>query len=58
MSTHIGYISQIIGPVVDVYFPTDEKNAAEVLPKIHDALEVSTLVKIPCAQSLWTIQTD
>ena len=41
MSTHIGYISQIIGPVVDVYFPTDEKNAAEVLPKIHDALEVT-----------------
>ncbi len=41
MSTHIGYISQIIGPVVDVCFPTDEKNAAEVLPKIHDALEVT-----------------
>ena len=41
MSTHIGYISQIIGPVVDVCFSTDEKNAAEVLPKIHDALEVS-----------------
>ena len=41
MSTHIGYISQIIGPVVDVCFSTDEKNAAEVLPRIHDALEVS-----------------
>ena len=41
MSTHIGFISQIIGPVVDVCFPTDEKNAAEVLPKIHDALEVT-----------------
>lgn len=41
MSTYIGYISQIIGPVVDVCFPTDEKNAAEVLPKIHDALEVT-----------------
>ena len=41
MSTHIGFISQIIGPVVDVCFPTDEKNAAEVLPKIYDALEVT-----------------
>ena len=31
-----GTITQIIGPVVDVYFENGEAN----LPKIHDALEV------------------
>ena len=31
-----GHITQIIGPVVDVYFESGEAN----LPKIHDALEV------------------
>ena len=49
MSQQIGYISQIIGPVVDVHFPLDGRPAEEVLPHIHDALEVqhpdgSTLV--------------
>ena len=38
MSQIIGRISQIIGPVVDVYFET--KKAATDLPKIYDALEV------------------
>ena len=38
MSQIIGHISQIIGPVVDVYF--DTQNDASQLPKIHDALEV------------------
>lgn len=38
MSQIIGHISQIIGPVVDVYF--DTKDAAIDLPQIHDALEV------------------
>ena len=33
-----GYISQIIGPVVDVHFPTDEQ--VRELPAIHDALLV------------------
>ena len=33
-----GYISQIIGPVVDVHFPTDEQNRE--LPAIHEALKV------------------
>ena len=37
----IGHISQIIGPVVDVCFETGGKNAASVLPKIHEALEVT-----------------
>jgi len=36
MSTHIGKISQIIGPVIDVSF---EKEGTE-LPNIYDALEV------------------
>lgn len=35
-----GVISQVIGPVIDVYFDTEGKKADEVLPKIHDALEV------------------
>jgi len=33
-----GHISQIIGPVIDVYFDTNGKDAEKVLPKIHDAL--------------------
>lgn len=41
MSQINGHISQIIGPVIDVYFDTSGKKAEEVLPKIHDALEVT-----------------
>ena len=33
MSQLNGHISQIIGPVIDVYFDTAGKNAEEVLPK-------------------------
>ena len=40
MSQIIGHISQIIGPVVDVYFDTKGQDAEKVLPKIHDALVV------------------
>lgn len=36
----IGYISQIIGPVVDVCFKAERKNSANLLPRIHDALEL------------------
>ena len=36
-----GRISQIIGAVVDVFFDTKGRPAAEVLPKIHEALEVT-----------------
>ena len=36
----IGFISQIIGPVVDVRFNTGEKNNVDLLPRIHDALEL------------------
>ena len=36
----IGYISQIIGPVVDVCFKAESKNSANLLPRIHDALEL------------------
>lgn len=35
-----GKISQIIGPVVDVRFETEEKSAKDILPKIHEALEI------------------
>ena len=40
MSQIKGHISQVIGPVVDVYFDTEGKSSSEVLPKIHDALIV------------------
>ncbi len=40
MSQIIGHISQIIGPVVDVYFDTKGQDPEKVLPKIHDALVV------------------
>ena len=40
MSQIIGHISQIIGPVIDVYFDTKGLEAEKVLPKIHDALVV------------------
>lgn len=38
MSQIVGHISQVIGPVVDVYFEGLE--AELVLPSIHDALEI------------------
>ncbi|MDD4637849.1 MAG: F0F1 ATP synthase subunit beta [Bacteroidales bacterium] len=39
MTTIIGVISQVIGPVVDVYFKSNEEGIAR-LPRIHDAMEV------------------
>src|SRR5664280_2551142 len=36
MSTTIGHIVQVIGPVVDIAFP----NGCTDMPKIHDALKV------------------
>ena len=38
MSNIEGHISQIIGPVIDVYFDTKGQDAEKVLPKIHEAL--------------------
>ena len=38
MSQIVGHISQVIGPVVDVYFEGTE--AELMLPSIHDALEI------------------
>ena len=38
MSQVIGHISQVIGPVVDVYF--EGTDAKLMLPSIHDALEI------------------
>ena len=40
MSQVIGHISQIIGPVIDVYFDTAGLEAEKVLPKIYEALKV------------------
>ena len=40
MSQIIGHISQVIGPVVDVFFDAPETAAELVLPSIHDALEI------------------
>ena len=40
MSQITGQISQIIGPVIDVYFDTKGLEAEKVLPKIHDALQI------------------
>ncbi len=40
MSAILGHISQIIGPVIDVYFDTEGQDAEQVLPKIHDALTI------------------
>lgn len=41
MSQIIGHISQIIGPVIDVYFDTEGRDAEKVLPKIHEALRIT-----------------
>ena len=35
-----GHISQIIGPVIDVYFDTSGADPEKVLPKIYDALSI------------------
>lgn len=35
---NIGYIAQVIGPVVDVHFDVTDEEAQ--LPRIHDALDV------------------
>ena len=40
MSQINGRISQIIGPVIDVYFDTKGEDPEKVLPKIYDALKV------------------
>jgi len=40
MSQITGRISQIIGPVIDVFFDTKGMDAEKVLPKIHDALRI------------------
>ncbi|MDL2213328.1 F0F1 ATP synthase subunit beta [Bacteroides sp. OttesenSCG-928-N06] len=41
MAQIVGYVSQIIGPVVDVYFEGEDTEL--ILPSIHDALEVKGL---------------
>ncbi len=37
----LGYISQIIGPVVDVCFKGNSEQTTKDMPKIHDALELT-----------------
>ena len=40
MSQINGHISQIIGPVIDVFFDTQGQEAEKVLPEIYEALKV------------------
>lgn len=40
MTQIVGHISQIIGPVIDVYFDTKGQESEKVLPKIYDALKI------------------
>ena len=40
MSQITGHISQIIGPVIDVYFDTKGQDSDKVLPRIYDALKI------------------
>ena len=40
MSQLKGHISQVIGPVVDVYFEGKNIDQALLLPRIHDALTI------------------
>ncbi len=40
MSQLIGHISQVIGPVIDVFFEGKDLDAELRLPRIHDALEI------------------
>jgi F-type H+-transporting ATPase subunit beta len=40
MADNVGYISQIIGPVVDVHFDLNVEQEDSLLPSINDALEV------------------
>ena len=40
MSQINGHISQIIGPVIDVFFDTQGQDPEKVLPKIYEALKV------------------
>ncbi len=42
MSQTIGHVSQVIGPVVDVFFDTSDP--ALNLPNINDALEIKRLM--------------
>ncbi len=35
-----GHISQIIGPVIDIYFDVEGQDAEQVLPRIYDAIAI------------------
>lgn len=41
MSQIKGHISQIIGPVIDVYFDTQGQDPEKVLPQIYEAMKVT-----------------
>ena len=41
MQQRIGYVSQVIGAVVDVCFNTDGNDGMAALPAIHEALTVN-----------------
>ena len=40
-----GYISQVIGPVVDIHFDYGTEETV-TLPRIHDAMEISRPTEI------------
>ena len=48
MQQRIGYVSQVIGAVVDVCFNTDGNDGMAALPAIHEALTVN----VPDGQEL------
>ena len=57
MSEINGRISQIIGPVIDVYFESEGKDSEKVLPKIYEALKIkrpdgSDLKSLKCAYAI------
>ena len=51
MSEFSGHISQIIGPVVDVFFKADEKGELR-LPSINDALSIKRQNGLITVQSI------
>ena len=56
MSQINGRISQIIGPVIDVYFDTKGENPEKVLPKIYEALKVKRPLDAPLLTCIDCIQ--
>ena len=41
MPQNIGYVAQVVGAVVDVYFKAEDESGSVILPSIHEALGVT-----------------